>query len=205
MEIFILCWISRSSGLILPLLVKRLHFLVIYRSHRSMKIQSHSGGTMIDNGLSCSGNKFTRFEGAHVVKWHLAAHGHKHGGTIRWRRRQKKVHRKEAFALREREWKCRKTNCPHGKVDCIILHPPPRPLLFTLGNCLTILFTWLHFYDHSRKGREISLSGSIDSCKSISECLFSSLSSQKKPQLKVKWFQILLGWSTKIKFKNLRI
>lgn len=65
MEIFLLCWISRSTGLRLPFLGKELHSLVIYCAHRSMEIHSQSGGTVRDKegkvtgGPTCSGNRVT--------------------------------------------------------------------------------------------------------------------------------------------------
>ena len=110
------------------------------------------------------------------MKWHLAG-----TWTQTWIHKAevqtKKVHQRQAFVLSKREltWKR-------------IFHyiPPSRhPLLFTLGRCSAIQFSfWLCCGDSGNKeGHENCLSGSIDFCKSTSECLSLSLSSRKKKKI----------------------
>ena len=133
MEISILCWISRSTGLILPLLAKWLHSLIVYCSHRSTEIPSQSRSTVIDRGKGYKRSelfwKQIHWKGQSMLlkgplwggsTWQ--AHAHKNRCVMSWGCTQKSSS-EQAFALSERELKCWKTNCSSADEYSIPFHP----------------------------------------------------------------------------------
>ena len=161
MEIFILCWISRSTGLILPVLETQSHSLIMYCSHRSMEIQSQSGGAVTGTGKGyrsselfwkkCTGN--ARAPSRRSLCGEVAPDGHKHECVTRWRLQAKKIHQRQAFALPEKVWKSQIVLVEKGY--SIIFHPLAPPAVHfgeLLDNPVFSLPSLLEQWQSGRKG-----------------------------------------------------
>lgn len=144
MEIFTLCWISRSTGIILPLLVKGCilsSFIALIdpwkftvraeASCRQRERLQRSELVWKQIHWKCQGPKL---KGPHVMRWYPAGTWIQRRVCDKWACRQnKKVHQRQASALPERELNHWKTDHPSGKEYSLLFHPLSAPCCSRCG------------------------------------------------------------------------